>query len=451
MGEPSQEGGQKKSSWLKAIGGAFGGLVSGAIMMYASPLIDKFVKPAKPVANFKVDAEGTTATFHNISTGATEGWWDFGDGSALEPVVAGQETVTHTYPNTGEFTAKLSVRNLLGDQDDRTTAVKLSKETFQAPTISSFEVVPVSPEGYAPATFKVTSNVKGAQLCMLEAGDDRDPVILNNDAQMNQEHLITFDKPAGYVIQLVAVNGSQYTLKNDVAQVNVAPRNAITAIMTVTTLATRVETLQKTLHFAQTFPAQDNDISCKVDLKLPVDAGYEISSICLPSVSEPVLDCKKHNEASISAPNTCRGAKNLQLQLTSDKRSLRLTGELVKETSLSQLKSALPSLLVPISVTQEKRSAASSQPIPVTAAITTLPGIAILPLPPLPSDWVDAKRLIRLELKFNGQTIWQGSQLPLGRGTVIAVRNRRLLLTATQSADQVRLDLRDAPSGYTAN
>src|SRR5690348_6674048 len=143
MGEPSPEGGNKKSSWLKAIGGAIGGLLSGAIMMYASPLIDKFVKPAKPVANFKVDADGATATFHNISTGATEGWWDFGDGSALEPVVAGQELVIHTYPNIGEFTAKLSVRNLLGDQDDRTTTVKLSKEAAQVPTISTFEVVPV--------------------------------------------------------------------------------------------------------------------------------------------------------------------------------------------------------------------------------------------------------------------------------------------------------------------
>src|SRR4029077_1416863 len=138
-----------------------------------------FVKPAKPVANFKVDTQGTTATFHNISTGATEGWWDFGDGSALEPVVAGQESIIHSYSNKGEFTAKLSVRNLLGDQDDRSTTVRLAEKNAETPTISSLEVVPVSPEGYAPATFKVSPKVKGAQLCMLDCGDERPPIILN--------------------------------------------------------------------------------------------------------------------------------------------------------------------------------------------------------------------------------------------------------------------------------
>jgi hypothetical protein len=451
MGEQAQEGGKKKSSWLKATGGAIGGLLSGAIMMYASPLIDKFVKPAKPVANFIVDTQGASATFHNISTGASEGWWDFGDGSALVPVVSGQESITHDYPNKGEFSAKLSVRNLLGDQDDRTTTVRISEKSSETPTISSLEVVPVSPDGYAPATFKVTTKVKGAQLCMLDCGDERPPIILNDEAQMNQEHLITFDKPGGYVVQMVAVNEKEFALKNDIAQVNVAPRNAITAVMTVTTLATRVEKLQKTLHFAQTFPAQGTDTSCKVDLKLPVEAGYEFSHVQLASSGEPTLDCKNKCQAVINAPSTCRGAKNLQLQVSPDKRSLRLTGELVKETSLAKLKSALPTLLVPVTVTQEKQSPASSSPIPVTASITTLPGLALLPLPPLPSDWVDAKRLIRLELKFNGQTIWQGSQLPLGRGAIVTVGKRKLLLTAVQAAEQVRLDLRDAPSGYTAN
>ena len=43
---PAAEG-KKGFGWLKAVGGGLGGLLSGAIMMYASPLVDKFVKPAK--------------------------------------------------------------------------------------------------------------------------------------------------------------------------------------------------------------------------------------------------------------------------------------------------------------------------------------------------------------------------------------------------------------------
>src|SRR5438128_1815112 len=82
------------------------GPMSGAFMMYLSPLLDKVVKPAKPVANFAVDHQGTTVMFHNRSAGGSEGWWDFGDGSPLEPVLAGQEAVSHTYANPGAYIAK---------------------------------------------------------------------------------------------------------------------------------------------------------------------------------------------------------------------------------------------------------------------------------------------------------------------------------------------------------
>src|SRR5258708_19076920 len=43
MGDTPAECGTKKLGWLKTIGGALRGLLSGAIMLYASPLIDKFV------------------------------------------------------------------------------------------------------------------------------------------------------------------------------------------------------------------------------------------------------------------------------------------------------------------------------------------------------------------------------------------------------------------------
>src|SRR5262249_40558660 len=147
---------------------------------------------------------------------------------------------------------------------------------------------------------------------------------------------------------------------------------------------------------------------------------------------------------------TCQGAKDLHLQLSPDKKSLHLTGELVKESTFGKLKSALPSLLVPLSVTLEKRSAVMSQPVPVTAMLG-LPSSVTLPLPPLPKDWVDAKRQIRLELQYNGQTVWQGSQLPQGNGAIVTLGKLRMLLTATLTGQQVRLDLRNAPAGVTAN
>src|SRR5437899_790411 len=54
----------KLSGWFKAVLGGVAGIMSGAFMMYFSPLLDKVVKPAKPVANFAVDVSGMSVTFY---------------------------------------------------------------------------------------------------------------------------------------------------------------------------------------------------------------------------------------------------------------------------------------------------------------------------------------------------------------------------------------------------
>src|SRR5262249_47376228 len=146
--------------------GTVAGLFSGAVMMYISPLLDKVVKPSKPVANFAVEADGLTATFHNRSVGGSQGWWDFGDGSPLEPVVAGQEIVTHLYAAPSTYTAKLSIRNLLGDESERSVPVQLEAARRDPPVIEALQAEPVSPGAYAPATFRVTSLAKNAELCV---------------------------------------------------------------------------------------------------------------------------------------------------------------------------------------------------------------------------------------------------------------------------------------------
>src|SRR5262249_46458971 len=88
---PSQS---KLKGWLKTFLGTLGGLLSGAVVMYVTPLVDKAVKPAKPIANFKFEADRQSlqVRFENLSTGG-QGWWDFGDGSPLEQVLPGQHLV----------------------------------------------------------------------------------------------------------------------------------------------------------------------------------------------------------------------------------------------------------------------------------------------------------------------------------------------------------------------
>src|SRR5579864_3740249 len=102
----------KLAGWLKGLLTSLLGLCSGAVLMYASPLIDRVVKPAKPLANFAAQPQGLQVAFQNRTTGATEGWWDFGDGSALEPFVPTQPVVNHSYPKPATYSCKLSIRNL---------------------------------------------------------------------------------------------------------------------------------------------------------------------------------------------------------------------------------------------------------------------------------------------------------------------------------------------------
>src|SRR5438093_13377830 len=93
-----------KGGWLKTIIGTVAGLFSGAVMMYLTPLVERVVKPAKPLANFAVEQQSLAVTFHNRSNGG-EGWWDFGDGSPLEPVSPKQPRVTHSSANPRPYPA----------------------------------------------------------------------------------------------------------------------------------------------------------------------------------------------------------------------------------------------------------------------------------------------------------------------------------------------------------
>jgi len=125
---------QEKKSWLRTIIGAVAGLCSGAVIMYLTPLVNSVVKGEPPLANFDARPDGLNVTFHNLSAGpkSMEGWWDFGDGSALTPLAADQD-VRHTYTRPGAYTAKLTVRNLLGEASDRSVTLQLDAAAAAEP------------------------------------------------------------------------------------------------------------------------------------------------------------------------------------------------------------------------------------------------------------------------------------------------------------------------------
>lgn len=427
------------ASWIKTLVGGFAGVVSGAVVMYASPFLDKAVRPTKPVANFAVEQQGLTVTLQNRSFGSGDGYWDFGDGSPLEPFEPGKDVVTHTYTRQGDYTVKLTVRNILGDENERTVTVRLDGARSDPPRIEGLEVVPVSPGSYAPATYRLTAKVSNAQVCVWDFGDGQ-----KFDVSMNpsgaQERTVTFANPGGYVVKVAAVQGTQVAQKSEVVNVLDPPSGALTAVLKLSEKATRVESLPPTSYtFAEAAPPNATAASFAVNRRMPASAGYEIADVLVAAPGGKPLSLRDKGELALDAPQT----RNLRLKIAPDRLSLSLTGELVRDPKKPKEQ---PRLLLPVTVVQERRTPVT-RTLPLAAALT-LPGTATVTLPPPPPGWAGAKRELRLEVRDGDRVVWKEGDLP--RGAAVAVNGRRYLLTAQpQAGDKVRIDIADAPRGQT--
>jgi hypothetical protein len=416
----------KGSGWLKTFLGGLAGLLSGAVVMYLSPLLDRVVKPVKPVANFAVDQQDLTVTFHNRSVGGSQGWWDFGDGSPLEPMDPQRDIITHTYIHPGTYTAKLMLRNLISEESERTVSVQLDrKQQGIKPQIVTLEVDPVSPGSYAPATFRVVSKTRNADLVIWSLSDDR-PLEINADGTDLHERLVTFPKPGGYLVKLAAIGCRQAVERSEIIYVNEPPEGSVAVILHVSDQATRVESLETTVPVSLAFPPDSKGDVYPVDQRVPSRQGFEILEARLQPVSDPA-------------------ARNVRVQVAPDRRSVQLLGELVREPRRPlNRKPAAPTVLARVQLIQERRSPVSRPPESVTSTLS-VPGSALLSLPSLPSDWADPQRLLRLELREGDRVVWQESQLP--RGVPVQFQNRRCTLTAVPLGNQVRIDLAASKPG----
>lgn len=427
MSTASAEAGSKKSGWLKAILGTFAGLFSGAVMMYLSPLLDKVVKPSKPVANFSIDLQDLTVTFSNKSTGGSQGWWDFGDGSPLEPVIAGQDIVSHTYANPGSYTAKLTLRNFLGDESERTVNVQLDHQHLAKPEIQALDVTPVTPGSFAPATFRVMARTRNANLYIWSLSDDR-PLEISEVMGDSQERMVTFYKPGGYMVRLAAVScGKNAVERSDIIYVNEPPQGTIAALLNVADQATQVEAVLTPQRIEVSFPNDHKESIYRFERQIPAKYGFEIVEARLPTLADAA-------------------ARNVRVQIAPDRRSAQVSGELVHDASRLKKNQPAPHFTVQVQMKQERRSPVARAPETV-AGLLNVPGSTLLPLPTLPAGWVAAQRQVRLELRDGDRILWQESQLP--RNAAVTIQGKRCVLNAVQLKDQVKLDLVEIKSGQS--
>jgi PKD repeat protein len=419
MAETTNTLAKQLSTRIKTLIGTAAGLLSGAVMMYVSPLIQTVVKPGKPVANFGADVQGLTANFNNRSAGSTGGWWDFGDGSPLEPVTSKSQTISHAFPRPGNYNVKLTVRNLFGDESDRTIPVQIEQAQSVPPEILSLKAEPVSPGAIAPATFRVVSRTKNADLCIWNYDDDKPLEIVPTGASQQQERFITLRESGGHIIKMAAVHGGQAVEKSAIVYVNEQPDGTLTAQVSVTDRGTRVERAETPVTVPLQFPPQSNASVEPFDKSIPCRPGFDLVEATL-------------------VPSQDAHVRNLHLDVDQDKHSARLTGELVREAGSLFRSAPSPTVFVQVTLTQEKRTPATREPLLVTTMLT-VPGAVLLPLPALPTEWVDSERQVKLELHEKGNVMWQDAQMP--RKTSVKWHDRQLLFSASQLGDQVKIEL----------
>ncbi len=438
-----------KKSWLKGLFGALGGLASGVVIMYLTPWVDKIAAPAIPVPNFSITTEGAMAHFQNQSEPRGDGWWDFGDGSPLVPVSSDTEFLNHTYPRPGDYTVKLSIRNVLGEEKERSVPVHIDG-TVDQPKVVSLDAVAAhvgtAPPGvvYAPATFRLVSKLENAKLCVLDLGDERPAQVLT-DAALTQAQHVTFPKAGRYAVKLIAVNGALHDERTATITVAEAPVNSLSAILTVTDDATRIETADSPVNLGVPFPADAAGNVYPFERSFAAAPGYTIADVMIPPPMPNAPQTQMGGQPGMVLNCAALGihsAQNVQFKLSADRQKLTVTGELLRGAAgHSTLSMAL--------VVQQQRRVPAHQVNPVSATLAAPePGgtaAALLNLPAVAPEWVENKRQVQLEVQAGGQVIWQGSQLP--QGVAVMIGGRRCLLTTTVLNDQVRVDLVDAPVG----
>lgn len=386
-----------KSGWMKA--GILGllGLTGGVGGTYFTAVVDRVVKPSKPVSNFAVTADGLNVTCDNRASGES-GWWDFGDGSPLEPF-APDQPMKHTYAKPGTYSVKLIVRNYFGDENDRTVPVEVgtasASKDAPAPTIAAFAVQPLSPAAVAPATFRVTADVVNAGSCVWDYGDGR--VEVTEAGKIDR--LVTFEKPGTFAVSLVAHNGKTGAKQSAPVKVD-APREGSTmAVLRVTDTASTLDRATTTEAVAVPLPA---DKSASFTKTVQARAGFALVS------AEPVTP-----PASV---------KNLKAMIAADKRSLTLTGEWAGDLKTTNKAAGGSDALVRLKLVQERTVAQQPVVTMVTGTFTTFgQGLrADLPLPPAPVGAVNAKREFALEVRATrdgkSQTLMQAPAT--GKGAI---------------------------------
>lgn len=392
---PAPAKGGAIAGWMKTAMGGTVGLVGGVATMYATAVFDQVVKPAKPMANFQTKADGLTVTCESRANGQS-GWWDFGDGSALEPFTSEQPTVTHTYNKPGNYNVKLTVRNFLAEENDRTvpvevgaTAVASANTSAATGPVATLTVVPITPNPTVPATFRITGQVQNADKSFIDvvppSGTQVAAAAAPNRINVTPsggviDTLIVVDKPGQHAIQLFGTKGNDVVKQTAYVSVAAPSDGSVSARLRVIDTGTKVDSKSKVETVAVLIPSK------AVNSKT-VEKSFEKLLTSLPGYL--IQDVKIKSAAS-------KLASNIKLTPSADKQTCKLTGDWAgNPDQLAKLAGGSSDMMVMVEMTCIKEEKIV-QPTNVTVRLNGSTGTGTLP--PQPIALANAQRQIELDL-----------------------------------------------------
>jgi hypothetical protein len=409
-----------KSLVLKIGSGIVGLVVAGGLMWF-TPFIDRFVKPAKPLANFATEPgdNDLTITFKNLSQNAKQAKWDFGDGSPLEIVAGNITELKHKFKKANSYTVKLVVSNVVDQEDSRTSTIAVGIK----PQIIDLSLKPIN-QKTKPYTAGV--KVKFEATSDLDAKfewDFGDGIYVDGSETMQHE----FNMPGKHLVKVRAVmghlRGSPSLQEIEVlplsgASIPVSTRSPDRTNRTPETISVDVSVRSVmsagVLHQdrLRVVNLRGKGTSATLSETITATPGYVIKSVAFEK-----LTMKK--SANVINESVTTG---------SDGRSALVTAQLSKLGQDYSFNVAVKYVeeLAPTTPREAK-------------AVITLPGVSTLELP--------AGEKHELEIKHAGQTIVKLNEMT-GQHAEFSVNGRAWQLTTTRLRNKVTVTLRPGPTKF---
>ena len=370
--------------WIKGIMGLFLGVGSGVVVMYSNAIVNQVVKPTRPVANVAVTAEGLTVTCQNHASGDS-GWWDFGDGSTLDPFDAGQQAQTHTYAKTGTYSVKLTVRNFMMEENERAVPVDLTTPPVTLPpSITALKVEALGGTAVVPAGFRITGDVQNADRLIFDMGDDK-PLIVETQSGPFEKYVV-FEKAGNQKIRLTGVTGKTAVKREASVEVKAAAVGSVSVVVKVTDSGTQVEKRTATPTVAVPLP------------KAKDEARFE-----RPVTADPGFTIADHKVGKLNAAVV----KNVKLELLPDRKSGKLVGDWAVTGDALTKAAGNADVMVQLTLSQERGVPVILPTATVSAVANSTTAGTMISLPPQRLGLQNAQRKIDLQI---ARTLPDGSQ-----------------------------------------